>query len=190
MARSKASAGRERPLTISALARRFRLSRSTLLYYDRLGLFRPLARSPAGYRLYGAEAIAALGRILQLRSAGMPLAAIRQVLHAGTPLVEALEKQVGAVNRQLGRLREQQRVALSLLEASAAAPRPRLLSKAGWSALFSSIGMSEEDMRRWHAYFEQSMPEAHQDFLESLGLDAGEVRRIRDWSARAAVSRS
>jgi hypothetical protein len=29
------------------------------------------------------------------------------------------------------------------------------------------------------------MPEAHQDFLESLGLDAAEVKRIRAWSASA-----
>ena len=52
--------------------------------------------------------------------------------------------------------------------------------------MFRSIGMTDDDMQRWHAHFERSMPEAHQDFLESLGLDAAEVKRIRAWSASAA----
>ena len=38
--------------TVGRLARRFGLSRSTLLYYDSVGLLRPSDRSPAGYRLY------------------------------------------------------------------------------------------------------------------------------------------
>ena len=41
-----------RPLTISALARRFGLSRSALLHYDRIGLLSPSGRSLAGYRCY------------------------------------------------------------------------------------------------------------------------------------------
>ena len=41
-------------LTVGRLARRFGLARSTLLYYDRIGVLRPSARSAAGYRLYDA----------------------------------------------------------------------------------------------------------------------------------------
>lgn len=37
---------------ISQLAQQFGLSRSTLLYYDRIGLLSPSARSEAGYRQY------------------------------------------------------------------------------------------------------------------------------------------
>jgi len=57
------------------------------------------------------------------------------------------------------------------------------MSKASWTKMFRSIGMTDEDMRRWHAHFEHSMPHAHHDFLESLGLDAAEVKRIRTWAA-------
>ena len=39
-------------LTISQLGRRFGLSRSTLLYYDSIGLLSPSLRSRANYRLY------------------------------------------------------------------------------------------------------------------------------------------
>ena len=38
--------------TVGRLARAFGLSRSTLLYYDSIGLLRPTGRSPANYRLY------------------------------------------------------------------------------------------------------------------------------------------
>ena len=39
-------------LTVGRLAKRFGLSRSTLLYYDRLGLLCPSGRSGGDYRLY------------------------------------------------------------------------------------------------------------------------------------------
>ena len=38
--------------TVSKIAQRFGLSRSTLLYYDRIGLLSPSGRSPGDYRLY------------------------------------------------------------------------------------------------------------------------------------------
>jgi DNA-binding transcriptional MerR regulator len=171
------------PLTISTLAKRFGLSRSTLLYYDRLGLMSPTRHSAAGYRLYGEEARQRLSRIIELRAAGLPLETIKQILETNTPLAEALERQVAALNQQLAELRARQRVVLSLLQSQSAARRARAMSKESWTRMFRSIGLSDEDMRQWHAHFEQSMPEAHQDFLESLGLDTKEVRRIRAWSA-------
>ena len=54
-------------LTVSALARRFGLSRSTLLHYHRIHLFKPSGRSAGGYRIYGPEAVARLTRIVELR---------------------------------------------------------------------------------------------------------------------------
>jgi len=179
-------AGRIRPLTISRLARQFGLARSTLLYYDRIGLLRPNQHSPAGYRLYDAQAIERLKRIVELRSAGMPLTTVKLVLETSTPLAEALEQQVAVLNRQLAQLRDQQRVVLTLLQSRSAARRARTMSKDSWTRMFRSIGLTDADMRQWHAHFERTMPEAHRDFLESLGLDAQEVRRIRAWSGSAA----
>jgi len=173
-------------VTISKLARTFGLARSTLLYYDRLGLLRPDRHSPAGYRLYGEDAVARLTRIVELRAAGLPLATVKRVLEMSTPLAEVLERQVAALNRQLAELRTQQRVVLSLLQSPSAERRARALSKETWTRMFRSIGMDDADMQRWHAHFERSMPEAHQDFLESLGLEAAEVKRIRAWSANDA----
>ncbi|MEN8133472.1 MAG: MerR family DNA-binding transcriptional regulator [Pseudomonadota bacterium] len=77
--------------TIGQIGKRFGISRSTLLYYDAIGLLRPSGRSTANYRLY-----------------------------------------------------------------------------------------TEDDMLRWHTEFERLSPEAHQDFLEALGLPETEIRDIRN----------
>jgi len=183
MARARAATQKPAPLTISKLARAFGLARSTLLYYDRIGLLRASRHSPSGYRLYDASALERLSRIVELRSAGLPLQTVKRVLERSTPLAEALERQVAALNRQLADLRAQQRVVLSLLQSPAAERRARAMSKDAWTKMFRSIGMTDADMQRWHAQFEQNMPEGHQDFLESLGLDAAEIKRIRAWSA-------
>ena len=182
MARKSSAPPSARPLTISRLATQFGLARSTLLYYDRLGLLRASRVSDAGYRLYGPEAQAQLARIVELRAAGLPLKTVKRILESRTPLADALEKQVAAINRQLAELRAQQRVVLSLLQSPATQRRAKALSKESWTRMFRSIGMSDDDMQRWHAHFEESLPEAHQDFLESLGLGAAEIRRIREWS--------
>jgi DNA-binding transcriptional MerR regulator len=182
VARQAASASRITPLTISKLARQFGLARSTLLYYDRIGLLRPNQHSRSGYRLYDAQAIERLQRIVELRSAGMTLTTVKRVLETRTPLADALEQQVALLNRQLAQLRAQQRVVLSLLQSRSATRRARTMSKESWTRMFRSIGLTDVDMRQWHAHFERTMPEAHRDFLESLGLDAPEVRRIRAWS--------
>jgi DNA-binding transcriptional MerR regulator len=183
----KAAPPRPAPLTVSKLGKTFGLSRSTLLYYDRIGLLRPSDRTHAGYRLYGAENLDRLTRIAELRRAGMPLDTVKRVLEANTPLAEALERQLVALNAQLAQLRAQQRVVLSLLKSPAVGKRARAMSKAAWTKMFRAIGMTDDDMRGWHSNFEQSMPDAHQDFLESLGLDAAEVRRIRAWSLSSGV---
>ena len=42
-------------------------------------------------------------------------------------------------------------------------------------------------MMDWHAVFERQSPEAHQDFLESLGLPAAEIAGIRKYARERAV---
>ena len=45
-------------------------------------------------------------------------------------------------------------------------------------------GFTEAEMERWHAAFERTSPEEHQRFLEFLCIPEGEIRAIREWSAR------
>jgi len=175
-------------LTISQLARRFGLSRSTLLYYDSIGLLSPSARSRANYRLYSAADVERMEAIDQYRRAGLPLADIARLLATdGGELTGLLESRLRTLNDEVRGLRHQQTLILRLLRNRDALPSTRHIDKDGWVSILRAAGMSDADMHRWHVEFERHSPEAHQDFLESLGLDRDEIDRTRDWSRSAAA---
>ncbi|MGN7613370.1 hypothetical protein ACQZV8_14940 [Magnetococcales bacterium HHB-1] len=46
----------------------------------------------------------------------------------------------------------------------------------------AAAGIDHKKRVQWHAAFEVHAPEAHQDFLESLGIDDEEIKAIRLWS--------
>jgi hypothetical protein len=56
------------------------------------------------------------------------------------------------------------------------------INKAQWIELFEKLGLNEKAMRQWHHRFEVRHPEAHQSFLEWLGIGAAEIGRIREAS--------
>jgi len=166
------------PLTVGRLARHVGLSRSTLLYYDRIGLLRPSLQSTAGYRLYAATDGQRLDRIVELRAAGLALSRIQAVLDGSSPLALALAERIADIDGQLSALQAQREVLRALLGSAEVATVGRL-DKAGWTALFRAIGLDDAAMLRWHGEFERSAPGAHAAFLCSLGLSAAEVAAIR-----------
>jgi DNA-binding transcriptional MerR regulator len=172
---------------ISAVAQKFGLSRSTLLYYDRLGLVRPGYRTAAGYRLYSAEDEARLKQLCRYRKGGLPLAAIRRLLdeavRSPSLVAAALHRRLTELNHEIASLRRQQQVVLKLLPRRGQDRLARAMTKGKWIALLRSVGLGEAEMAAWHAAFERQSPPAHQDFLESLGLAPAEIRRIRAHSA-------
>ena len=54
--------------------------------------------------------------------------------------------------------------------------------KKEWVELFEEIGLDDPTMRRWHAGFERRWPDAHQNFLEWLGIAGAEINHIREGS--------
>ncbi len=173
--------------TVGKFARRFGLSRSTLLYYDRVGLLAPSGRSGNGYRLYSDKDAQRMAAIRQYRDAGIPLKEIGALLDEGHGRLAArLERRLTEINADIGRMRYQQQVIVSLLKNAALHRHTRVMTKKKWISLLRAGGLDEDGMRRWHVEFETMSPEAHQDFLESLGIAAEEIAAIRHWS-RAQV---
>jgi len=169
--------------TISQLGRRFGLSRSALLYYDRLGLLTPSSRTAKGYRLYSESDASRLDLICTYRRAGLSLEEVAKVLASPDgALREALYRRLEDLNGEIQGLRRQQKVILELLQQDLDLPPARYLNKERWVEILRATGLSDEEMFQWHVEFERLSPEAHQDFLESLGIDEEEVGRIRSWS--------
>ncbi len=178
--------------TISRLARQFDLSRSTLLYYDRIGLLRPSGRSRANYRLYTENDRRKLARICTYRQTGMALQAIAAILSsdmAGTA-ARLLEDQLDALDAQIAELRLQQQRTLRLLGSGRLSGLAEGLDRDQWVTLLRASGMNEEDMLEWHVQFEQLFPDAHQAFLAALGIPASEIAAIRDASRYAPADSS
>ena len=172
------------PLTISQLAGRFGLSRSTLLYYDSIGLLSPSERTASNYRLYSDADLRRMETIDVYRKAGLRLKDIARVLDSGdSDLSELLERRLRSLNGEIRDMRRQQKMLVTLLRNKEALHEARHLDKESWTAILRATGLSDDDMRRWHVEFERLSPEAHRDFLESLGIDDDEVARIREWSA-------
>jgi len=169
---------------ISQLARLHGLSRSTLLHYDRIGLLRPSQRSRANYRVYSAADRRRLAKICRYRSAGLSLQEIQSILAAPRlKTVQALESRLEALNREIRTLRTQQQVIVDLLKDRSLLAGTRVLDKARWVAVLRGAGLDDAAMGKWHVAFERMSPEAHQDFLESLGMSAPEIKEIRSWSS-------
>ena len=174
-------------LSISQLAARFELSRSTLLYYERIGLLLPSGRSPAGYRQYSAADQSRLERIVQYRDAGIPLADIGALLDDNRARwAGILERRLQRIQQEISGLRQQQQLIVRMLQPEGGISPHHPVSKAAWVTLLRDCGMTDEDMWDWHRRFEQRMPRGHQEFLESLGLDEAEIRAIRNQSATRA----
>jgi DNA-binding transcriptional MerR regulator len=173
-------------VSVGRLGKQFGLSRSALLYYDRIGLLSPSQRSPAGYRVYSERDARRLAAICRYRDVGLSLDAIRELLDAATSRsAELLEARLDALNAEIERLREQQRIIVRLLANPKQLRRARAIDKAGWVAILRAAGLDDAAMHRWHVEFERMAPTAHHDFLASLGLPPTEIRRIRRWSRTA-----
>jgi DNA-binding transcriptional MerR regulator len=176
-------------MTVSILARRCGLSRSTLLYYESIGLLRRPPRTGGNYRAYGDADLLRLQQIGLYRKVGLSLAAIRTVLdqpRGGAASV--LQRRLTEIDRDIETLRGHQRAILRLLEKSRTLRRTEMLTKDKWVAIMRGAGFSAADMERWHSEFEKSAPDEHQEFLEFLHIRPEEIKTIRESSRKGPHS--
>jgi DNA-binding transcriptional MerR regulator len=172
--------------TISALAEESGLSRSALLYYDKLGLLKPHGRSRAGYRLYTDAEVERLGQICSFRQMGIPLREMKKLLNeaGGNASTIILRRRLRVLDREISNLRRQQHCILKLLNQKQLRQGVEMVNKERWVEIMRAAGFKDEDMRNWHVQFEKMEPDAHQEFLESLGIELADINKIREWSRR------
>ena len=170
--------------SISMTAKAAGVSRSTLLYYDRLGLLKPSRRSRKGYRQYSPADVERLKQICLYRQMGIPLREMKQLLldSGDVASVDILKRRLRILDSEIANLRKQQRHIVELLKLKQLQEGIEMINKDRWVEIMRAAGLSENDMRNWHIQFEKMEPEAHQEFLVSLGIDSEEIQKIREWS--------
>ncbi len=175
-------------LSVTQVARACGLSRSTVLYYESLGLLPAPPRSQGNYRQYGDKHLNCLRQICAYRSSGLKLADVRTLL-ADPKRAEAtavLKRRLAEIGVEIERLKEHQRAILRLLEHRTTFAGRKNMNKEKWVAIMKAAGFAEDDMRKWHREFERAAPEDHQEFLEYLKIPQTEIQRIRAWSRETA----
>jgi MerR family transcriptional regulator, thiopeptide resistance regulator len=173
------------PLTVTNLARACQLSRSTLLYYESIGLLPKPSRTAGNYRAYTRKDVERLRQICVYRDAGVPLADIRSLLDGPRDDAAAvLRRRLVELSTGIERLREQQRAIARLLQTAHQLRSIPMVTKEKWVAIMKAAGFSEDEMHRWHVEFEKSAPDEHQEFLEFLHIPQPELIRIREWSRK------
>ncbi len=93
-------------LLTGEFAQLYGVSKDTLLYYDKIGLFRPRLRAENGYRLYSLDQLHQFDLILMLRLANLPIEDIAAYLNDCQPeqLLVLLQAQVQRLSQQIAGL--------------------------------------------------------------------------------------
>ncbi|MDA0149814.1 MerR family transcriptional regulator [Vibrio sp. LaRot3] len=136
---------------ISELAQRVGLSRSTLLYYEKLGLICG-ARQSNGYRRYSERDLQRLKLLQQLQAGGLSLKECLACLEAKVDR-ETLLQRLNVLDEEIA----QKQKARALLS--------------------SMLGLNS--MRDWHQSLEHSAPEAHLDWLMKQGFSEKHALRLK-----------
>ena len=168
-----------RQFRISELGRLVGLSRSALLYYDRIGLLHSSGRSDAAYRLYTEDDLARLERITFFRDAGLSLIDIAQLLDATGDGGGVIEGRLQQISHEITTLKAQQRLLAATLRTVTAGHKVSGLDGDLWSGLQVASGLGETALKQWHIEFERRSPQAHHDFLVGLGLTEKEALQVR-----------
>ena len=87
--------------TVKEISKITGVSVRTLHHYDAIGLLKPTAKTPAGYRLYDDTALERLQQILLFRELQFPLKEIQSILDSPSfNPAQALEQQIHLLELQ------------------------------------------------------------------------------------------
>lgn len=172
-------------LLVGKVSKMFGISRTTLLYYNKIGLLCPASRSASGYRLYSREDISRLNEIMILKNAGVPIKQITSLIASDDTIVFGkLMKRLGELNQEIDKLKTFQQQIITIMDKSLILKSFREKDDKMYETMmdkiisYAEIGLDERV--KWHAEFEKQSPQLHEHFLSVLGLTAGEIQDLKD----------
>jgi DNA-binding transcriptional MerR regulator/cyclopropane fatty-acyl-phospholipid synthase-like methyltransferase len=136
---------------ISELAEKVGLSRSTLLYYEKLGLLQGI-RHTNGYRLYSDKDVQQLHLLQQLQAGGLTLKECKSFLDSKVQR-SVLEKRLQRLDEDIAK-KQQARALLAAL-------------------------LGEGSLRLWHQQTDKLAPDAHLDWLKQQGFNEQQALHLK-----------
>lgn len=159
---------------VGELAERTGLSVRTLHFYEEIGLLRPSGRSAANHRLYTSADVARLQRIVSLRSLGLTLEEIGDLVDGRSPAAEApaiLRRHAAHLQAQIERGQALARRLLQLAE--------RL--DAGGAADVDDLLVAVEETIMYEKYYSEEQLAELAKTRQELGPE-GMARVQREWA--------
>ncbi len=138
---------------ISELGQRVSLARSTLLYYEKLGLIEA-SRDGNGYRAFSEEQLQRLKLVQQLLAAGLSLKEARRCLQGQLPKNDLVQK-------------------LTQLDLEIAAKQQAR------TLLAALLGCDDVRLRSWHQQLAREAPKAHLNWLQQQGFSEKDAQRLQ-----------
>jgi len=166
--------------TVGKMSKQFKISRSTLLYYDKIGLLKPSGRSESNYRLYSDNEVERLKLIIQHREAGIPLDDIAKLFDVEkNSITDILTDRLKCIQGDIKMLKKQESMILSVLIETVKKGERGTYNKESWTALLLSLGFTSNELIEWHRSFEQSSSKEHSVFLQALGMSNDEIKTLK-----------
>ncbi|MGW6916247.1 MerR family transcriptional regulator [Kitasatospora sp. NPDC054939] len=175
--------------SIGDLARRTGLTVKAIRFYSDCGIVPPTDRSPAGYRLYGIEAVARLDLVRTLRDLGLDLSTIRKVVDREISLPEVAAAHAEALAVQISTLRLRRAVLTAVARRGSTPEEMDLMHKLA--------KLSEDERRRLIDDFLDTAfggLDAHPEFLGIMRSmtpelpDSPETEQVEAWVELAELS--
>jgi len=178
-------------LSVGKVSKMFGISRTTLLYYDKIGLLSPTERSASGYRLYSQSDITRLKQIFILKNAGMPLNQISNLIANEEQVVFGkLMKRLGEFNLEIEKLKNQQNQIINILDKMFISKNIRNEDLNTIRKIISYAEIDFDKRELWHAEFEKQSPEQHEYFLAMLGLNDDEIKALKKGISKKTILQS
>ena len=168
--------------SVGKVAKMFNLSRTTLLYYDSIGLLTPSVRTSARYRIYSDSDIEKLYKIALYKNVGVPLNEIDKLISASeNSLVSILMRRLDDLNKELSLIKAKQNTIVNILRNVNLCRTFVNIDQEAWREVLNSVGMSEEQAIKWHVDFEHNSPEQHRNLLLALGIPEDEAEKMSEY---------
>jgi len=149
---------------IRQLAKKYNITRTTLLYYDSINLLKPGNRTIAGYRIYSHEDEKKLNEIVFYRKIGFSIKQIKKILCSNiTEELNLLLLQLNKLNIEIEAIKIQQGIIINEFTNK----KYNSLSNSNETEIITTLlnGISPSV---FHEKFEKSSPVNHQNIINVL----------------------